>query len=244
MRMRKVVHNMRETPDIDSSTDDYATRFSGPTGAYLLNVQNEMISRMLSPWRGGRILDVGGGHAQLCGPLLNMGYSVTVLGSDQSCFERVRKLFGNRVECVEGDLLDPPFGPQTFDAIVSIRMLAHLTDTDRFISGLCRIARNAVVVDYPDKRSVNAITPLLFNLKKNIEGNTRTYRLFRGNELKTVFAANGFKRTSASGQFFWPMVLHRKLNTPGFSRMLESLPRFLGLTRYFGSPVCLGVVRK
>lgn len=235
---------MRETPDIDSSTDDYATRFSGPTGAYLLDVQNEIISRFLSPWRGGRILDVGGGHAQLCGPLLEMGFSVTVLGSDQSCFERVRRLFGDRVECVEGNLLDPPFESQTFDAVVSIRMLAHLTDIGRFISGLCRISRKAVMVDYPEKRSVNAITPLLFGLKKNIEGNTRTYRLFRGEDLAKTFASNGFKRSSATGQFFWPMVLHRKLNKPGFSRTIESLPRFLGLTRFLGSPVCLGVVRK
>jgi len=31
-----------ETADIESSTEDYATRFSGPVGEYFLNVQTEI----------------------------------------------------------------------------------------------------------------------------------------------------------------------------------------------------------
>ena len=232
-----------ETPDIASSTDDYARRFAGPVGAYLLAVQNRAILELLAPRSGGTILDVGGGHAQLCGPLLDAGYAVTVLGSDASCFDRVHRLYGGRVRCVEGDLLAPPFPEQSFDAVVSIRMLAHIEDAEGFIAGLCRTARHSVLVDYPEVFSINALTPLLYGLKKKFEGNTRTFRLYRAAWLKTAFAAQGFGQPTAHGQFFWPMVLHRVLARPRFSQILETPPRALGLTGLFGSPICLRMNR-
>ena len=232
-----------ETPDIASSTDDYARRFAGPTGAYLLAVQNQAILKLLSPWRGGTVLDVGGGHAQLCGPLLDAGYTVTVLGSDESCFERVHRLYGEQVRCVTGDLLAPSFPEQTFDVVVSIRMLAHIEDAEGFITGLCRTARHSVIIDYPEVFSINALAPLLYGLKKKFEGNTRTFRLYRAAWLKTAFAAQGFGHPTAHGQFFWPMVLHRALTRPRLSQALEAPPRVLGLTGLFGSPICLRMRR-
>jgi SAM-dependent methyltransferase len=232
-----------ETPDIASSTDDYARRFAGPVGAYLLAVQNRAILDLLGPWRGGTVLDVGGGHAQLCGPLLDAGCKVTVLGSDGSCFERVHRLYGEQVRCVEGDLLAPPFPEQSFDVVVSIRMLAHIEDAEQFIAGLCRTSRQAVIVDYPEVMSINALAPLLYGLKKQFEGNTRIFRMYRAAWLRTAFASQGFARPAARGQFFWPMVLHRVLAMTKFSQALEAPPRALGLTGLFGSPICLRVSR-
>ena len=232
-----------ETPDIASSTDDYASRFSGRTGEYLLGVQNRAVLQLAQPWKSGTVLDVGGGHAQLCGPLLEAGFAVTVLGSDARCFERPRRFFGERASCIEGDLLQPPFPDRSFDVVVAIRMLAHITDTSRFIAGLCRVARNAVIVDYPDVRSINAVAPLLYGMKKKLEGNTRTYRMYGRRELTGHFTANAFGQPKAVGQFFWPMVLHRKLSRPALSRSLEMVPDALGLTRLFGSPILLRMER-
>ena len=232
-----------ETPDIASSADDYARRFVGPAGAYLLAVQNRAILDLLGPWRGGSVLDVGGGHAQLCGPLLDAGCEITVLGSERSCFERVHRLYGETVRCVEGDLLAPPFSERSFDVVVSIRMLAHIEDAERFIAGLCHTARHAVIVDYPEVMSINALAPLLYGLKKRFEGNTRTFRMYRAAWLKAAFANQGLVHPAVRGQFFWPMVLHRILARPRFSQALEAPPRALGLTGLFGSPICLRVSR-
>ena len=232
-----------ETPDIASSTDDYARRFAGLVGDYLLAVQNRAILELLGPWRGGTVLDVGGGHAQLCGSLLDAGCAVTVLGSDESCFERVHRLHSGQVRCVAGDLLAPPFPEQSFDAVVSIRMLAHIEDAEQFIAGLCRTARHAVIVDYPEVISINALAPLLYGLKKKFEGNTRTFRMYRAAWLRRAFAGQGFGQPMARGQFFWPMVLHRLLAMPQLSQALEGPPRALGLTGLFGSPICLRVSR-
>jgi 2-polyprenyl-3-methyl-5-hydroxy-6-metoxy-1,4-benzoquinol methylase len=232
-----------EFPDVASSTDEYATRFEGPAGKHLLDVQNRAVMRLASPWFGGSILDVGGGHAQLCGPLLDAGCGVTVLGSQDSCLDRPRRIAAERVSCVVGDLLDPPFSDCAFDVVIAIRMLAHITDTERFIRGLCRVARHAVIVDYPEIRSINALTPTLYGLKKKLEGNTRTYRMYHRRDLERMFVSHGFGAPRAIAQFFWPMVLHRKLSSPFLSRALEAPVRLLQISRWFGSPVILRLER-
>ena len=234
---------VRESPDIESSTDEYAARFDGPAGKHLLDVQNRAVMRLARAWFGGSILDVGGGHAQLCKPLLDAGCSVTVLGSEASCFDRPRRIAGERVSCVVGDLLEPPFPDRAFDVVLAIRMLAHIHDVDRFIRGLCRVARHAVIVDYAEIRSINALTPALYGLKKKLEGNTRTYRMYHRRDLERMFASQGFGAPRTIAQFFWPMVLHRKLSSPFLSRALEAPLRLLQISRWFGSPVILRQTR-
>jgi SAM-dependent methyltransferase len=233
----------RESPDVESSTEEYAARFAGRTGEYLLEVQTRAIMDLAGPWRGGSVLDVGGGHAQLCAPLLAAGSALTVHGSSEGCFERVRRLFADRVTCVEGDLLALPFPERSFDLVVSVRMLAHVRDAETFVRELCRVARFAVIVDYPDLYSANVLTPLLYPLKKRVEGNTRTYRIYRRGTVTRLFAQNGFGRPRGVGELFWPLALHRTLGRPSLSRTLEALPLALGLNRLVGTPRVLRAVR-
>ncbi len=234
---------MRETPDLVSSAESYANRFAGPVGEYLLSVQNDAIVELARPWAPGTVLDVGGGHAQLCAPLLESGFRVTILGSRTESLARARRLFGSRISYVTGELTDPPCADGSFDIVIAIRMLAHIRDVPALISGLCRVARHAVILDYPAAWSMNLAEPLLYSLKRRLEGDTRRYRLFRKREIVDLLGEHGFARTDAIPQFFWPMVLHRSLRRPAISRLLESLPRSVRLTRLLGSPVCLRAVR-
>ena len=78
-----------ETPDLESSTDEYAQRFAGPVGDYFLEVQTEAVRKLMPSPVGCSVLDVGGGHAQLAGPLVEAGYDVTILASDESCRDRL-----------------------------------------------------------------------------------------------------------------------------------------------------------
>jgi len=68
-------------PDVATSSDDYARRFARPVGEWFLSVQEQACLDLVRPWRGGSVLDVGGGHAQVAVPLAREGYAVTVLGS-------------------------------------------------------------------------------------------------------------------------------------------------------------------
>ena len=232
-----------ERPDSESSTERYALRFAGPAGEYLLGVQTRILLDLLRPWPGARVLDVGGGHAQCAAPLTRAGYRVTVLGTGESVFERPRRLCGGAVECVVGDLMDPPFGDRSFDVVVCFRMMSHVSDWRRLAAGLCRVARCGVVVDYPTPASVNALAPLLFRWKRRVEGDTRAFATMRTADVQREMVRHGFRDIEVRPQFFWPMVLHRALGRPDFSRAMEAPARALGLTRAVGSPVILRAVR-
>ena len=100
---------LREDADVETSSEGYARRFAGPVGHYFLDRQAEATLALLRPFPGASVLDVGGGHGQLTGPLVEAGYAVTILGSDASCEARVREWTGaGRARFVAADLLAPP----------------------------------------------------------------------------------------------------------------------------------------
>lgn len=227
-----------ETPDIHSSTDEYATRFRGATGAWMLEVQERITLEHLRGCGAKTVLDVGGGHGQLAHPLARDGYDVTVLGSDASCEHRIRDLTRQgRCRYVIGNLIALPFPDRSFDAVISFRMLTHVERWPELVRELCRVSRGPVVVDYPTSQGINAIAPALFDAKKKLEKNTRHWRSFRHDEVRGEFERNGFKQVKRSGQFFFPMALHRALGVRPLSAMLEGTTRALGLNAALGSPV-------
>src|SRR5512138_1446494 len=153
----------RCAPDIDSSTEDYARRFAGPTGSWFLEVQERAALSLLQPWPGATVLDVGGGHGQLAGPLARRGYRVTVMGSDESCSTRIADLVQTGlVRFTTGDLLRLPFPDRSFDLVVSFRILGHVPAWPELVAELTRVADKAVLLDFASTRSVNFLAPLLF----------------------------------------------------------------------------------
>lgn len=234
-----------ETADIETSSDDYATRFAGAVGEWFLQVQENATLRLLAGMPGARVLDVGGGHGQITEPLVRAGYDVTVQGSDEVCKARIASLVDDgSVRFDVANILDLPYPDQSFDVVISYRLLPHVEQWHAFLSEISRVAKHAVIVDYPEVRSANAIAPLVFPLKKQLEGNTRTYTTFRLPELMEAFRAEGFVYKARYPEFFFPMVIHRKLSKPGISSALEGASRAVGLTRLLGSPVILKVVRQ
>lgn len=232
-----------EAPDVASSTDAYARRFSGAVGEFLLARQAELVLQLLAPWPRARVLDVGGGHAQIALPLVRAGYQVTATGSRDSCRERLDRLLpAGSFEFRRCDLLDLPFPDRSFDAVVSLRVLSHLERWQALVAEMCRVARHAVVLDYPDLRSFNLLYSPLFRLKRSLEGHTtRTFRCFGPREVIAEAARQGFGSAVVRRQFFLPIVIHRALGNAGASRTAEAASRRLGLTAAFGSPVVLRV---
>lgn len=228
----------RETADIHTASPEYAARFSGPAGRWMLALQEAVTLRQLAPFAGGTVLDVGGGHGQLALPLAERGWDVTVAGSDPAaCSAPLRGAAeAGRLRYLSGDLLALPFPDRSFDVVLSFRLLTHCERWPALVTELCRVARRAVVVDYPTGQSLNCATSLLFGAKKHIEKNTRTYTLFPHRRIAGAFAAHAFRRTALAKQFFLPMVLHRMLKSPALSRLAEFPFRILGLTALLGSP--------
>lgn len=235
----------RETPDVASSSPDYARRFSGPIGGWFLERQAAFTLEALGTDSSASVLDVGGGHAQLAPTLLQAGMDVVVYGSPEASTERIlpwREDPG--CELVAGDLVRLPFADRSFDAALCFRILPHLSNWRALIAELCRVSTRIVVLEYPSKRSLNVASRLLFGLKRRIESDTREYRLFSRSEIRGPVEDSGFTITAEYPQFFFPMVWHRLHGSPVSARFLESPFRASGLTRLLGSPVIARAERR
>lgn len=227
-----------ETADIETSSDDYATRFSGPVGEWMLLVQEKLTLQLLENRSREPILDVGGGHGQLAAPLCREGFPITVLGSSESCRKRIAGLIDTgKCTFQTGNVIDMPFDDHSFETVISFRLLTHCEQWPRLIEELCRVTRSSVIIDYPTSQSLNIIAPMLFEAKKKIETNTRTWTLFKHREVIAEFEKYGFCQVRKKHQFFLPMVLHRFLRCPTLSTSIEGLCRILGMTALWGSPV-------
>jgi len=242
--IRSIEKDRQETPDIETSSEEYAKRFTGEVGAWFLEVQEEATLGMLAAYPGAEILDVGGGHGQTTRSLVRNGYIVTVLGSAEACKARIELLLDeNRCTFKVGSILDLPYPDRTFDVVISYRTLAHVKEWKRFLSELTRVARYAVIVDFPSKRSVNSFAPYFFRVKRQVEGNTRPFISYREDQLLMEFERLGFSFNDRYPEFFLPMVLHRVVHSRKVSSGVERACRRLGLTDHFGSPVIIKLIR-
>ena len=228
----------REYADVETSSDSYARRFSGPVGTWFLDRQAACTRNLLRDVAAGaRVLDVGGGHAQLVPLLVERRYDVTVIGSSEGCAHRLAPWIERRqVQFQAADLLRLPLPDRSFDVVFSFRLLPHIDEWPQLIGELCRVARRSVIVDYPSTRSVNVLADRFFSAKKKIEGDTRGFTLFQPRDVADAFGRAGFSVSRECGQFVFPMALHRAAGSAALSQLLEAVPRVIGLTSWLGSP--------
>jgi SAM-dependent methyltransferase len=118
-----------EDADVVTASDDYASRFSGPVGAWFLAEQARATRALLGDLpRGARVLEVGGGHAQLTPMLLEAGYQVTVIGSGPGADHRLRPFVERgAVRFETGHLVALPYADRSFEAVLSFRLLPHVS---------------------------------------------------------------------------------------------------------------------
>jgi 2-polyprenyl-3-methyl-5-hydroxy-6-metoxy-1,4-benzoquinol methylase len=231
-------NNFPETADIETSTDQYANRFSGGTGAWMLEVQEKITLDMIQPSKEKKVLDVGGGHGQLSIPLCRDGYNVTVLSSAESCRHRISGIIDDgKCKFDIGNIIELPYKDNSFESVICFRLLTHCEQWPKLVEELCRVSAGNIIVDYPTSQSLNKIAPMLFKAKKKFEGDTRSWKLFKHKEVINEFKKNGYIVKRKKAQFFIPMVLHRAFKSPIISKVLEGICRILGLTHFWGSPM-------
>lgn len=233
----------RPGPDVETASEGYARRFSGAAGAYLLEVQSQGLEHLMSDLRPDSIIEVGGGHGQLVANLLRRKCRLTMFGSDGTHAGIRQRYTDAPIDYATGDLLQLPFADRSFDVVVAVRLLAHVSDWRALLAELCRVARVCVIIDYPSWRSLNALTPLFFGAKKRIEQNTRPYASFFPSQISGAFRLNGFNAFRSYGQFLLPMAAHRALDGARPLQTFERACRRVGLTALFGSPILLRAER-
>ncbi len=235
-------------PDVASSSNQYAKRFSGPVGEYFLEVQESAIREMIKQLpSGSKVLDIGGGHCQLTKLFLERNFDITILGSDERSFERPLSLgyaANDNLHYQTGDLLSLPFQNNSFDLVIGIRLLSHIEVWPIFLKEMSRVSSNLVIFDYSKKGNINYFSEIIFNLKKRIERSTRPFLKQSKVEITAELSKNNFTEASSYPQFALPMGLHRMLKKEKFSRRSEDLLRQIGLTKIIGSPVIMSIKKE
>lgn len=228
-------------PDVVSSSEAYARRFAGEVGAWMLDVQTQTIDTFLDDWGDGTILDVGGGHAQITPHLIRKGRDVVTLVSSPEAGARLGRITGGRAVSMVGDVEVLRLPERSFDVVIALRMMAHVSDWKGFLASLARVARKGVIVDYPISGGANALGPAFFRVKKLIEGDTRPYASFCRREIAQVLADEGLRTDRHVGEFVVPMGLHRLMRTKAVSRRLETVLR--PLAPLAGNPALIRACR-
>ena len=217
-----------------------ARRFGGPIGDLVAQGQADVLADMLGPVKGRRIIDVGTGTGRGAFLLASAGARVTGIDASEQMLtiarDRARET-GVAVDFQVGDAHTIEFGDTSFDIAVSLRVLMHTPRWRRCIAELCRVARHAVVVDYPSAASIALAQSLARTLLHRVGLSSEPYRVFFDGQIRRELEAHGFRITAIHRQFVLPIAMHKTIGSRRFTEASEQWLARIGLLRMFGSPV-------
>ena len=104
-------------------------------GRYAL-ARDEANVRSLLGRGPGRLLDLPCGTGRFLETAKALGFTVTAADYSPTMLSVARQHAG--VEFVVADAFDPPFAPETFDAILVMRLLFHYANPEAIVSALAR----------------------------------------------------------------------------------------------------------
>ena len=186
------MESAREDADVETSSADYARRFAGAVGAWFLDVQARITLDLLAAARARACSRSAAATASSRGPLAEAGHAVTVHGSAGACGQRVQPSWtraaraSRRATCCA-----LPWPDRAFDVVLAFRLLPHVERWRELVGRAGRVARRAVIVDYPTRRSVNAVSGALFGAEEGGRGEHAAVSRLLRREIAEAFAARG-----------------------------------------------------
>jgi 2-polyprenyl-3-methyl-5-hydroxy-6-metoxy-1,4-benzoquinol methylase len=227
-------------PDTARSFDD--RRFGGPIGELVASAQARVLANFTGRIKGRRILDVGTGTGRAALLFARGGAQVTgVDASDEmlkvACERAAAE--GLTIRFLPGDAHALAFPDQSFDVVVSLRVLMHTPDWRTSVGELCRVAGRLVIVDYPSATSFALFESALRRVVHAAGLATEPYRVFTDRDIARAFARHGFRIRSMHRQFVLPIALHKAIGSRRLTLGIETLLDRLGLLKLAGSPVSI-----
>lgn len=215
-------------------------RFSGPIGRLIAESQEAVIAGFLEPVKGLRVLDVGTGTGRGAIALAARGAHVTGVDASAEMLAVARRRAtesGVEVDFVQGDAHSLAYDDRSFDVVLCLRVLMHTPDWRQSLGELCRVARQAVVFDYPALMSAAALQSAARHAANAAGGHTEAYRVFADRRVRATLEANGFRIAKADRQFVLPIAVHKKVGSAATTTRIEGAFKRVGLNWLLGSPV-------
>ena len=149
--------------------DEYDAWYRTPRGRWIGETEFRLISRLLDPQPGARILDVGCGTGYFTRRFSAQGYAVTGLDPDPAMLAYARAHRGGAEDYLRGDARRLPFQNGEFDYCVSIAALCFIAEERAALGELARVSRRGLALGLLNRRS-------LLYLRKGRGGGRGAYR--------------------------------------------------------------------
>jgi len=121
-------------------------------------LERHIISGLL-PVSGRRIIDLGGGYGRLAPCYINRFDQAVLCDGSLSLLRDAREALGSRALLVAADIAQLPFRTASFDCVLTIRVLQHMSDLQGTLKEVRRIiaAGGRLVFSYHNKRNANRV---------------------------------------------------------------------------------------
>lgn len=134
----------------------------------VLTLEHDILFEWIDNLKPKNVLQIGIGFGREIKELLKRDYIESITGVDISSkmIEYTKKYIENnsKVTLFESDIVDLPFGNDTFDLVFTVACLTHVKDIDKALGQLIRVGKkNIIIVEIPID-------------SKNDDGRTGTYR--------------------------------------------------------------------
>ncbi len=117
-------------------------------------LEQEMMLRMLKPFRGKRILDIGCGTGSNLMPFMAAGLELTGIDPSPEMLETASNLLGHRAELYPGVAEDLPFDDNSFHYACLNKTLEFVENPEQAIEEACRVAKDMVFIGIMNRYSL------------------------------------------------------------------------------------------
>ncbi|MFC1849676.1 glycosyltransferase [candidate division CSSED10-310 bacterium] len=234
------------------SQKDFAQNFDGERfgsffGKMLSKMELETFQSIVAQDGSTTILDAGGGTGRLALALANQDVTVTVLDTSLEMMSIAREkanITDQSIDLICGTIDNLPFQNQTYEWVVSSRVIMHVTEWQTAIREFCRVASKGLIFDFPPLTAFPALAVPILLFKKIIDPTTtQNYHVIHVPKVIKELQLQGFRVVKLDRRFFMPVGFHRKINKPALSLFLERVFKAVGLTALLGAPVTIWALR-
>ncbi|MDI3314217.1 MAG: class I SAM-dependent methyltransferase [Mycobacterium sp.] len=198
-------------PEVSGNTDmpaapSAAVALTGERTVPGLDVENywfhrhRVVYQRLAPICAGReVLDAGCGEGYGADLIAGVARRVIALDYDEATVAHVRARYP-RVDVIHANLAEMPLPDGSVDVVVSLQVIEHLWDQDRFVRECFRVLRSSglLMVSTPNR--------LTFSPGRDTPINPFHTRELNADELTELLAGAGFSPVSMSGVFHGPRL--------------------------------------
>ena len=140
-----------------SNARDMDAWYQSENGAMALRLQMVLMMRLLGPFRGLRLLDVGCGAGHHMELFRREGFFVVGLDSSKTALSLARERLGFKVRLFHGQAEKLPFHDDEYDIVTLIHTLEFLDHPEAALAEAFRVAKRHVFVGVINSTSLTSI---------------------------------------------------------------------------------------